>query len=433
MSELQSILQAEKKSRKRWFTWLLLLVLLGGGGYYYYDQQQKEASALLKMYQTETLKKGDLELDITATGNLEPTNEVTIGSELSGITLEVYVDTNDQVKKGQPLAKLDTTKLEQQLLSARASVDSSRSRVAQAEATLKEKNANIARIKELHRISSGKAVSSADLDTGVAEAERALADLGNAKASVGESEAQVKIIENDLKKAIIISPIDGVVLTRSLEPGQTVAASFTAPELFVIAEDLKQMKLEIAVAEADIGMVKEKQTAQFMVDAWPNRIYQAHVQKVGFGSVVTDKVVTYVTELKVNNDDLSLRPGMTATADVRVATRKDVFLVPGAALRFKPEPVGSQMDAAPKKSFVQSLTPMMRRRGRGGPPGGDGSRQKESISKKEPSKIYVEKDGEAVPIEVTVGLNDGRFTEVSGEGLREGMSVILRSNLPSSR
>ena len=388
-----------------------------------FNRSSQPASAFV----TEPLKRGDISLTITATGNLEPTNEVTVGSELSGTTLEVYVDTNDRVTKGQPLAKLDTSKLAQQTAASRATVVSAKAKVTQAEATLKESEAALARQRELHRLSGGKVPSQSELDTAIATADRSKADLLSAQAAVGEAEAQVLINESDLAKAVIKSPIDGIVLTRSIEPGQTVAASFTAPELFVIAENLEHMKLDVAVAEADIGRVAKNQQASFTVDAWPSRSYKATVLKVSYGSAVTDNVVTYETELEVANTDLSLRPGMTATADIRVAESKQVFLVPSAALRFNPAAPSAQTSASSKKSFVQSLTPMP-------PRSGASSGKTTAPAKSAPgsARIWVLRDGQPEPITVTTGLADERYTEVSGEGLSENLAVITRTATPSS-
>jgi len=245
----------------------------------------------------------------------------------------------------------------------------------------------------------------------------------SAQASVGEADAQVRINENDLAKAIIKSPIDGIVLTRSIEPGQTVAASFTAPQLFVIAETLERMKLEVSIAEADIGRVEKGQSATFTVDAWPDRSYTAVVAIVSYGSVVKDNVVTYEADLDVNNDDLSLRPGMTATADIRVAERTNVFLVPTAALRFK-GPTTMAVPTAAKKSFVQSLIPMPTRNSKRP---ADGAETKDAGS-----HVWILRDGHPESVAVQLGLSDGRNTEVSGTALAEGMLIILRANTPST-
>ena len=403
----------------------LLLVLtavgciLAGGGWFWWWRVQR-AKHQVPAYATEALRRGDISLSITATGNLAPTTEVTVGSELSGTTLEVYVDFNDRVTKGKPLAKLDTSKLAEQTESSRAALNSAQALVAQAEATVRESAAALTRQQELYRT---LLIPTADLETATATADRARADLLSAKALAGEAASQVKINENDLTKAIIKSPIDGIVLTRSLEPGQTVAASFTAPQLFVIAEKLEKMKLEISIAEADIGRVAKGQTATFTVDAWPDRSYSALVSVVSFGSVVKDNVVTYEADLEVTNDDLSLRPGMTATADILVAESTNVFLVPTAALRFNPAGTNAT-PAVAKKSFVQSLIPMPTRNSR---------RPAEALgtAKAERSHLWILREERLESIAVQLGLSDGRSTEVSGPGLTEGLLIVLRANAPS--
>lgn len=412
---------APGKHFKRNLILVVITLSLGVGGWFWWSRVEK-ARNQAPAYVTEILKRGDISLTITATGNLAPTTEVTVGSELSGTTLEVYVDFNDRVTKGKPLAKLDTSKLAQQTEISRAAVRSAQAKVAQAEATVKESAAALTRQQELHQASL---VSTSDLETTVATADRARADLLSAQASVGESEAQVRINENDLSKAIIKSPIDGIVLTRSIEPGQTVAASFTAPQLFVIAEKLERMKLEVSIAEADIGRVAKDQNATFTVDAWPERSYTAIVSVVSYGSVVKDNVVTYEADLEVSNDDLSLRPGMTATADIRVAESTNVFLVPTVALRFVPSTT-LVAPAAAKKSFVQSLIPMPTRRG--SRPTGATAEGKSTTG----AHIWVLRDGRPESVAVQVGLSDGRNTEISGAGLTEGMVVVLRVNTPST-
>jgi len=411
------------RTTKRNIIIALVVVMLAGGGWFWWSRAEK-AKRMAPSFVTEPLTRGEIALIITATGNLEPTNEVTVGSELSGITLEVTADINDRVTKGQSLAKLDTSKLTQQTEATRAAVRAAEARVTQAQATVKESDAALARQQELRKISGGKVPSEAVLDTAIATADRSRADLLNAEAAVGTSEAQVRINESDLARAVIKSPIDGIVLTRSIEPGQTVAASFTAPQLFVIAEKLERMKLKVAIAEADIGRVEKGQTATFTVDAWPDRSYSAKVSIVAYGSAVKDNVVTYLAELEVSNDDLSLRPGMTATADIRVAESKDVFLVPTAALRFDPAKAAKQTGPA-KKSFVQSLIPMPTRNSRR--PGIE-----DADAKPATAQIWVLRNGRAESIAVKTGLSDGRHTEVSGEGLSEGLPVITRTSTPAA-
>ncbi len=397
-------------------------------------RQRAAAAHAGPAYVTEPLGRGDIHLDITATGNLEPTNEVTVGSELSGIILEVYVDTNDHVTKGQPLAKLDTSKLAQQTEATRATLASNQAKVSQAEATLREARATLARQQELQRITSGKLPSRADLDAAVASADRAAADLLSAQAAVLETQAQLSINETDLSKAIIKSPIDGIILTRAIEPGQTVAASFTAPELFIIAEKLEHMKLNVAIAEADIGRVSAGQRASFAVDAWPGRAYTASVLKVSYGSSITDNVVTYETELEVVNDDLTLRPGMTATADIRVAEAKNTFLVPVAALRFTPSaahdaPAPSSSGSGgndQKKTFVDSLMPRPPRPGNGRPADTEPD-SKPAANAGGGATIWILRDGRPEPVAVTTGLGDGRRVEIRSDALAEGLPVIIRA------
>ncbi|MGE9270717.1 MAG: efflux RND transporter periplasmic adaptor subunit [Verrucomicrobiales bacterium] len=371
-------------------------------------------------FTTTKIEHGDIALTITTTGTLEPTNQVTIGSEVSGTVVEVYVDLNDRVAQGQELAKLDTTNLAQQTEQTRASLRAAKAAVNQENATLKEAEANLERLRELHELSGGRTPSRADMDAAIAAVDRAKADRESAEAEVARNEAQLKSNESDLSKAILRSPVDGVVLTRSIEPGQTVAAQFQAPELFVIAEDLAQMNLVVNVAEADIGRVREGQRATFTVDAWPGRQYTAEVTKVSYGSEVTDNVVTYETELEVPNDDLSLRPGMTATAEIAVARSQGVLLVSNAALRFDPSRINdSNQDPTEKKSLVQSLTPGPPRRPSSKPP-----KASSSTNGNQP-QLWVERDGHPVPIPIETGITDGRQTEVRGPDLQAGLEVIL--------
>lgn len=414
-----------KKKRSKVIIILVAMLLLGAASITVVTNYVVRSNSGQE-FVTEPVRRGDIGLTITATGNLEPTNQVSVGSELSGTVLEARVDSNDIVKAGQIVARLDTTKLEQQTESLRASLLVAKAMVNQAEATVAESGSSLERLEELHRISGGRTPSQADLDTATASRDRALADLESAKASVSQAEAQVKANESDLGKALIKSPIDGIVLSRSIEPGQTVASQFEAPELFVVAESLTRMKLNVAVAEADIGRVEPGQVATFTVDAWPGRKFSASVVKVSYASVITDNVVTYETELEVANDDLSLRPGMTATADIRVAEANGVLLVSTSALRFKPVELGSAPEA-PKKSFVQSLTPGPPRRGPR-----DQSKQVASTSSEGPREVWVLRDGHPEPLKVTVGLTDGRSTEISGPGVSDGLKVVIRATTSKS-
>ncbi len=420
-SELAGILQSAEKKPGRiklialGLTLTAVLALVWGA-------RQKRAGEAAPAYLTEPITRGDLNLTITATGTLQPTNKVTIGSEISGLVVEVLVQSNDRVIRGQPLAKLDPTKLAQQSDSARAAVRSAEAKVLQAEATLRQNDATLARHQELHRLSAGRLPATADLEAATAAVERARGDLASAQALVAETRAALQVTENDFAKTIIRSPIDGLVLTRNIEPGQTVAATFTAPELFVIAENLERLKLTVAIAEADIGQVRASQAATFAVDAWPDRAYSAVVAKVAFGSAVVDNVVTYQAELQVDNADLTLRPGMTATVDIRAAERKNVLLVPTPAFRFVP--VEKPSAATAQKSLAQSLVPL--------PPTQPGKSTPLTLEKTPPgtARLWVLREGEPHPVIVRPGISDGRRTEVSADALTAGLPVVLRLNNP---
>lgn len=413
-----------RRSRKRYFVIGTVIIIAAVAAVLLFHKR-KEDDQKLPHYETQAVTRGDVALTITATGNLEPTNEVTVGSEISGKLTEVDVDINDQVKKDQKLAVIDTSVLEQQIASSRASVNSAKAQVVQAQATLNQAQAALKRADDLRQLSGGKIPSQADYDTAVAQSERAKADLLVAQASVGTAQARMTVDETNMAKAIIKSPIDGIVLTRNVDPGQTVAASFQAPELFIIAENLAHMKLVVTVAEADIAHLKAGQEATFTVDAWPDRTYHATVTRVSFGSTITNNVVSYETELSVDNSDLTLRPGMTATAQIKVAESKDAMIVPAAALRFSPASEGPPSMAAPgeRRTFVQSIAPFPRRRrpSGGALPGGEPNMTRGHQS------VYVLRDGEPVKVPVRVGITQGANIEVKSPELKEGDEVILRA------
>ncbi len=432
--DLATIVASGASRPVRKWIFLTVAIALIGAGIWYYLKWDKTGDQKAE-YQTEEARIGRIALIVTAAGNLAPTNQIIVGSELSGTAKEVLVDTNDQVKKGQTIAKLDTSKLDQQTERSRAALLAAKARVSQAEATVAESKAALARQEELLELSGGKTPSRATMETSRATLARATADLGSAQASVTGAEADVKAFESDLAKTIIRSPVDGIVLARSIEVGQTVAASFTAPTLFTIAEDLKKMELLVNVSEADIGRIEVGQIATFSVDAWPSRNYTAKVKKVAFGAVgtgttakegaaSTNSVVTYSTELEVTNEDLSLRPGMTATVDIAIVDKKDILVVPNSALRFDPVVAAAiGKPEATKKTLVQSLSPGGGRRWRGTPPPKAGS------SDSTP-KVWTLKDGEPSEIKVTPGITDGRLTEVTAEGLAAGTPLIISVKPP---
>ena len=421
--DLQSLIGGGKPRRwwQRSTLWLGVAVLLAAGGGLLYWQSHQRASAA-PVYVTEEVRRGNLTLNVSANGTLQPTRAVTIGSELSGTVRNVLVDVNDKVKKGQVLVELDTAKLDAQVLRSRASLAAAQARLAQAVATTQEAQAGFARLQEVARLSGGKVPSAAELDSGQATLDRARADEASARASVDDARAALSTDVTNLSKASIRSPIDGVVLTRTVEPGNAVAASLQAVTLFTLAEDLTRLRLDVSVDEADVGSVKLDQKASFTVSAYPSRRYPAKVTRVSFGSTKTDNVVTYITWLEVDNSDLSLRPGMTAAATITSTERNDVLLVPNTALRFTPA-VAAGAAAQPASSgggIMSQLMPRMPRSGTrragGSGDGADGAGRAR--------QVWVLRDGAAHAVKVQAGISDGRKTEVSGEGLSEGMAVI---------
>ncbi len=364
-------------------------------------------------FKTEQVRRGDLAEIVTATGTLKPTNTVSVGSELSGILKSVEVDYNDKVKVGQVLARLDTSKLEAALTQSKAALDSAKAKVSQCQATVAETRAKLGQLQKVKELSGGKVPSQSDMDAAEAAFDRAKADEASARASVSQAEATLQANETDLSKSIIRSPINGIVLTRSVESGQTVAASFQTPELFSLAEDLTQMELQVNVDEADVGKVQKGQKATFRVDAYPNRTFEAEITQVRYGSSTTSGVVTYTTVLKVDNSDFSLRPGMTATADITVKKVGNAILIPSAALRFTPP---MKQDMKPSSGLVGSLLPH---------PPRFGQQQHDNAANSKTKQVWILKDGQLSAVSVTVGATNGGLTEVVAGELQPGMAVVV--------
>ena len=365
-------------------------------------------------FKTEEVKRGDLTVIVTATGTLQPTNKVDVGSELSGIIKTVEVDYNDRVKVGQVLARLDTSKLEAQVTQSRAALDSAKAKVLQVQATVMETRSKLAQLRKVRELSNNKVPSQSELDAAEAAFERAKADEASARAAVSQAQATLQANETDLSKSVIRSPISGIVLVRSVEPGQTVAASFTAPVLFTLAEDLTQMDLHVNVDEADVGKVREGQKASFSVAAYPNRTFEARITQARYGSSTTSGVVTYETVLKVNNSDLSLRPGMTATADITVKKVENAILIPSAALRFTP-PV--QEEKKPSGGLVGALLPR--------PPRSGSQQRDDATENKKQQRVYVLKNNQPSPVSITVESTNGGVTEVVAGDIQPGMAVVV--------
>lgn len=398
---------------RRASTWVTVLALLAvaGGTWLWLGRGATDAAP---RYATETVARGSLVVRVTANGTLQPTNKAAIGSELSGTVARVYVDVNDRVKKGQVLAELDTSKLRDQVARSRAGLAVGQAGVQQALATEREATGNLQRLQEVARLSGGKVPSQAELATAEATLLRARSAIAAAQAGVADARAALSADETNLRKAAIRSPMDGVVLSRAVDPGNAVAASLQAVTLFTLAEDLTRMILEVNVDEADVGLVREGQRASFTVSAYPSRNYPATIRRVSYGSTTKDNVVTYVAELVVDNTDLSLRPGMSATASILATERSDVLLVPNAALRFTPAAAPAAAAASGSGSIVNRLMPR---------PPRSGTRQA-GTSTAAARQVWVLQDGQPAAVAVVPGVSDGRMTEITGGGLRAGMAVI---------
>lgn len=402
---------AAKTSRRgigRWIGAALAVLAIAAGGYWYLRSAGTATPG--SVYLTQPAKRADILVTVTATGTVEPTNEVSISSELSGTISAVEVDHNDIVKVGQPLARLDTVKLEAAIEHARATLAARQARVAELQATLEEANQNYQRAVQLEDrgISSRQSFVAAK-----AGYDRAVAALDSAKADVRVAEADVKLDESNLKKACICSPINGIVLSRSVEVGQIVASSLQAPVLFSIAEDLTKMELLVDIDEADIGKVRVGNAASFTVEAYQDRTFPAVISQIRYAPQTVEGVVTYKAVLAIDNADLLLRPGMTATAEIRVAEVKAALVAPNAALRFRPPATTTARTGG--SGLLGLIIPR--------PPSSAPSTETQA-SENGKRTIYVLRSAVAVPVPVRTGQSDGLVTEILDGDLKEGDAII---------
>lgn len=363
------------------------------------------------VYTTDTAARGDLTVYVTATGTVQPTNTVEISSELSGTITEVLVDFNDPIEAGAILARLNTESLEATLERSQAALVEAEARVSMAETALADADAALQRATVL---SERGVTSNVDLSSAQSAVDRARAELTISAADRDIAAADVRSTQAELAKACICSPIDGVVLDRAVEVGQIVAASFSAPTLFTIAEDLRQMQLQVNVDEADIGKVAVGDSAEFRVDAFTDRSFPASVVQVRYAPETVENVVTYKAILAVDNAELLLRPGMTATADITVEFIEDALLIPNAALRFRPR---EELDSDGGR-FLFMPAP-------GRPPQPDQAQPAAADADPNARTIYVLRDGAPAPVSIVTGAYDGSSTVVTGGELAAGDRVIV--------
>lgn len=415
-TEIEAMLGLDARSRararSRRLLWLVLLALALGGIAWWLLHGQSGGKAMT--YETAPAATRTIVVEVQATGNIQPTTEVEVSSERSGVIRTVTVKANSVVKKGDVLAELDTERLQAELARGRAATASAEARLADARATLLEKQLLYQRAEKL----SARGVSSTqDLDAARAAQSRAEAGVVAAEADIAVAKADMAMTQTDITKSRIVSPVDGIVLKRDAEPGQTVASSFQAPVLFTLAEDLAHMQLEADVDEADIGAVKEGQKASFRVDAYPGKSFPAVIDTIEYSPKVTDNVVTYKAVLTVDNSALLLRPGMTATAQIVVQDVPDALAVPNAALRYAPPKEAKSQGFSVMNLFIPRLPPATKNSA----PGADGMRT-----------LYVLDNGAPKPVSVHAGVSDGKDTEILSGEVKPGDEVVISARAAGS-
>lgn len=402
--DLASLSRLRPGRRLPGWAWALLALALAAGGTGWWLTRP----AAPVTYDTAPAERGDLTVTVVATGTIQPTTSVEISSELSGTIAAVEVDYNDPVEIGQVLARLDDTTLKSRLTTAEAQLVAARGRLTQAEATASETADAWDSTSALDK--RGLATRTTVISAKAAH-DRAVAAVDIARADVTLAEAALAEARTDLEKSVIRAPIKGIVLDRAAETGQIVAATLNAPILFTLAEDLTRMDLQVAVDEADIGRVKVGQKADFTVDAYPGQRFQATITSLRYAPDDSTDVVTYTAVLTVANDQLLLRPGMTATATITVAEETDVLLIPVAALRYAPPRTDTSSRGG--RGLLGYIMPTR-------PPGAGASG-----SAVDGSGVYVLRDGAPVRVRITPGATDGTEIMVTSDELKEGDEVIL--------
>lgn len=374
--------------------WFVILVIVGGlvaCGVFGFRSLSQNKPAIT--YKSEPVIRRTLISTVTATGNLEPLVKVLVGSQVSGTVTRWFADFNQRVEKDFVLAELDQDRFKATLEHRQAAAAAARARVEQAQAAHSD---TVLRRTHTESNYARNAANEIELQTAKIAEQEALASVHASEAEVEQAEAEARLAAVDLARTIIRSPIDGVVISRNVDAGQTVAASLTAPTLFTIANDLAKMQVNAAVSETDIGKIREGNVAEFRVDAYPDRRFQGIVSQVRYAETIIDNVVTYTTLINVDNPDLALRPGMTATIYFEVDRAEDVLLVPNAAMRFNPQAVAESGDWM-RAGKARPMQP----------------------------RVFRLEQGQPKAVDITPGLTDGTFTEVRSGTLREGDEVIL--------
>lgn len=401
---------SNKNSNKKYIFLIFIILFLGSGIYYYFfiNQSQKVEIAL---YNTKKVIRGDLSVIVSATGILNPTNSVEIGVEVSGTIKEIYVDFNDEVEVGQLLAVLDTRKLQSEVDGQTASLGISKANLKESEVNLRNKKTVYDRTLKMYNSSGGKYPAVNELDDARFAYEAALSSFEASKAKVEQSSFSLNTAKQNLDKAYVKSSIKGIVLNRAVEVGQTLAASMNAPKLFTLAKDLTQMDLIVSIDESDVADIKKDLDVTFTVDAYPNKIFKGKIKQVRLNPVDVNGVVTYETVVVVNNEELLLRPGMTATAQINTKQSLDKLMIPNGTLRFKPK---IQLE---QKANTMNLVQ--------GPRRPQGENISKDLGKKELSPIYILENNQPKRIMVKVLETDGKTTTVESNDLKVDDELII--------
>ena len=403
---------SNKSSNKKYYIFALILLLASGVAYYYFDKNSTNKKQQIS-YNTQKIKKGDLEVVVNATGNLKPTNSVEIGIEVSGTIKEIYVDFNDEVTVGQVLAVLDTRKLQSQVDSSSASLIIAKANQQESLVNVNNKKLNLDRTLKMYNQSNKKYPSKNEVDEVRFAYESSLASYDSAKAKVLQAQSNLKTDQQNLEKAVVKSSINGIVLNREVEVGQTLAATMSAPKLFTLAKDLTNMDLIVSIDEADVADIKKDLDVTFNVDAHPNEIFKGKIKQVRYNPVEVNGVITYETVVGVNNERLLLRPGMTASAKIITKESKDNILIPNTALRFKPL---IQEPQAKQNSGMNNLVGARAPRKSGEP---------KNINKSEFKEIWILENKEPKKVRVKILESDGKFTSVESRDLKIDDEIIV--------
>jgi HlyD family secretion protein len=418
----------ERKNKRRLLTAAALLAVAGGGIVAWRLLWGGGDGAI--EYRTEVAERGSLSSQVTASGTLSPLVTVQVGSQVSGRILELNADFNARVEKGQIIARIDPQLFQTDVAKARANHASARAQVTRAEAELAQANRNYDRTTSL---AEQQLVARADVDASLAALQTAQASVAAARAMQSQAKAAVEQADTNLALTTIVSPISGIVISRNVDVGQTVAASLQAPTLFTIAEDLAKMEVHTSVAESDVGRLTQDMQVEFTVDAHPSERFKGVVKEVRYAPQTVQNVVTYDAVVSVDNSDLKLRPGMTADVTFLLERRDAVVMVPNTALRFRPpQKVLDEIGWKPPDERGPGVRAGGGMRKRGGGEGADAPRgpsekQSEKGGRERASRRLVwklGKDGVPAPAMVEIGISDGKVTEVVS-GLAEGDTVIV--------